>query len=199
MKIGFVVEGSNEDAGDVHVVRVLCERIAAEKGVQRSCVVFAGGSKPEVIRNSAKHVALLRVMGCQRIILIWDNCPPWSGNLASEAFASGIRVWRTIKKGSIHTNGIALVCAKRELEAWLLTDDAAVRTVLGAIGRGSMPGISGANKPDTVSAPKDRLHRWWYERCRRVPSADEYAQLARHARLSKLRKSPSFVRFEQCI
>ena len=183
----------------MHVVRVLCDRIAANKGVQRTCEVVAGGSKPSIISDAHIHVKALRAKGCQCIVLVWDNCPPWKGNLASESFLSRVRIWRGLKDASLPRSGVVLVCAKRELEAWLLTDDAAIRAVLGGIGRGAMPGVSGTNTPDNIAAPKDRLHGWWYERCGRVPIGKEYAELAAQARLKKLRKSPSFLLFEKAI
>lgn len=196
MRIGFVVEGSNEDAGDVHAVKALCARFVAIHGVQRDPIVVAGGSKPDIINDAHKHVASLRSSGCARIVLLWDNCPPWSGNLNQDQFDCGMAIRRSLKSNGVSPQGVVLVCSRREIEAWILTDDAVIRDVLGSVGRGIMPGIRGSNSPDAIANPKDTLHDWWYQRCNRPPFGSEYASMFEGARINKLRRSKSFRRLE---
>ncbi len=199
MKIGIVVEGSNHDAGDVHAVRVLCSRIAFARNITVDAEVFPGGSKPNIIEDAAKHVSSLTDKGFERIVIIWDNCPPWTGDMDEEFIISEARARSAITRAGHPGATVTFVCARRELEAWILTDDSAITDVLRKVGSGPMPSISGSNKPDTISKPKDRLHGWWYERCHRMPTGEEYGLMFEKARLAKLRKSPSFVRFETSV
>jgi len=199
VRIGFVVEGSNEDAGDVHAIRALCLRIAEEQGISREPVVVAGGSKPDVLREANNHVAALRASGCQRVVIVWDNCPPWSGDLDADQASCEAIAWNGINDAGHPPANIFTVCSRRELEAWLLTDASVVSSMLRNIGRGSMPSISGSNQPDTIDRPKHRLHKWFYLRCNRPPTGPEYAAMFSQAKLTKLRRSASFKAFEATI
>lgn len=199
MRIGFVVEGSSEESGDVHAIRALCARFVAEHNLVRDPIVVAGGSKSNIIQDAHKHVPALLSKGCSRVILVWDNCPPWSGDLDLDQFECGLAIRASLRAHGISTRDVRLVCSKREIEAWLLTDDRIIRDVLGTVGRGAMPGISGTNQPETVSKPKERLHDWWYQRCKRPPFGSEYGEMFQGARLAKLRKSKTFVRLEDRV
>ena len=199
MRIGFVVEGSNEDAGDVHAIRALCLRIAEEQGISREPVVVAGGSKPDVLREANTHVAALRASGCQRVVIVWDNCPPWKGDLNADQASCEAIAWEAISQAGHQPQNIFTVCVRRELEAWLLTDGSAVSSTLGRIGGGSMPSVSGSNQPDTIDKPKDRLQNWFYLRCGRPPTGPEYGAMFRQARIAKLRRSASFRALEAAI
>lgn len=194
MRIGFVVEGSSSKAGDVYAIKSLCQKIANDHGLVRVPEVIAGGSKKQIREDAAKHVAALRGLGCARVVLLWDNCPPWTGNLDEEQFLWAVGIWLCIRRKGAAAPGISLVCSRREIEAWLLSDDAAVKAALPQ-GRGPIS-VRGFNQPDTIARPKDLLEKWWDVRCHRLPYGSEYGLLADSCRLSKLRRSPSFVRFE---
>jgi hypothetical protein len=200
MKIGFVVEGSNIDVGDAHAIIALCKKVADEANVVRVPIVIAGQSKKTIREEAHKHVDSLRASGCSRIVFVWDNCPPWSGvDLNVEQFVWAASIWRQILRGQHATNEIHMVCARRELEAWLLTDDAAVKAVLEPLRGGAMPSIRGYNQPDTIPRPKVTLHNWWWSRCGRQPSGTEYGRIAAECRLAQLRRSASFQRFEERV
>ncbi len=199
MRIGIVVEGSNAEAGDVHAIRAICNKIATEHNIARQCIVIAGGSKPAIIQGAAEFVKALKAKGCTRVVIVWDNCPPWTGNMDVDAFVSAARAWRRILGSGQLTNDVYMVCARRELEAWILTDETAIKAVLSDLGKQKMPSISGSKKPDTIDKPKDRLQNYWYLKCNTTPSGKNYCDMFELANITKLRRSPSFCRLEDII
>lgn len=200
MRIGFVVEGSNEDAGDVHAVRALCSRLSEEHGIPREPIIVAGGKKPAIIEDAHKHVSALREKGCARVILMWDVKPPLvKSKKRMDDYVCGRAIVLSLAAEGVSNVGVELIAARQELEAWILSDETAIKDVLETIGGGPTPGVSGSNAPDTVSDPKDRLHNWWYLKRNRTPYGTEYGAMFEKARLTKLRRSPSFCRFERKV
>lgn len=202
MKIGFVVEGSDRHAGDVHAVREFCKRIADVHGLNRTSEVIPGGSKRQILEKAADHVTSLRNLGCARVILIWDNCPPWSlktAELDQEQFLWAVWTWRRIKNANLPTAGIDLICTRQELEAWILTDGAAITRVLKSIRDKAGMKVKDAGFPERVHKPKVVLQSHWYEHFQRAPYGTEYAALVRECNLAKVRGAPSFQRFEDKV
>ncbi|MBS1717649.1 MAG: DUF4276 family protein [Armatimonadetes bacterium] len=203
MKVGFVVEGSDRSAGDVFAIRELCIRLASVHGVTRVPEVLAGGSKKELKEKAHDHLSSLRELGCERIIFVWDNSPPWTLDVAEldhdvAEWEQGIR--DVIIDNDESLDGVELVCARQEVEAWFLADGTAIRQVLKSIRNKSGINIKTVKIPESVMKPKRHfIWKYWDDHFGRQPYGTEYRLLANHVGLEALRSCPSFVRFEAAV
>ena len=132
-----------EDDCDVASIRVLIHRIAQNSGIGMRQFVGKGCGK--IMRKCNAWAKLLKTKGCCALIVIHD------------LDKNDLNQLRTALSGALAPNPFkkSLICIPvEELEAWLLSDPAAIQAALSLPKR---PKVSGV--PEQISSPKEYLQR----------------------------------------
>lgn len=133
MKLGLIVEcatGGMESTVLPKILKLL-------EGVARipiTPVIKPMTNKKQLILRGADAARILLSTGCNRVVMIWDENPPWT---PGEDFAAD-RCWHVereqvltnLASAGIDRQKVGMVCIEREFETWLLHDSQLVRAVL---------------------------------------------------------------------
>ncbi len=125
MKFGLIVECAPGGLEAVVCPRIL-ELLAAETGTPIDVEVVTMVNKKLLIRGAAQRASILLSEGCDRVVILWDENPPWT---AEKDFADE-RCWHqerdhliaTLKEAQVELKRVGVVCIEREFETWLLHD-----------------------------------------------------------------------------
>jgi hypothetical protein len=194
MKIGFVFECGPQGA-DVQV----CEYLAREIVLGIEPLSRTLDNKANLLKDAAKVAATLLADGCERVLIVWDLRPAWPGpkpcrKIEREALLASL--------AEAHLTGkpVFLVCVEQELESWLLADETKISAYLSTAAH---PYVSKrVSKPDREANPKSAMmghfktaRGWRYE------DRIHAIQVLRAAETDfrKLRRSPTFTRFEKLL
>ncbi len=160
MKVGLIVEcapGGMESTICPKIVQLL-GRLAS---IPVTATIRPMTNKKQLLLRGAEAARLLLSTGCDRVVILWDENPPWTPqkDLAEK------RCWHVerdhllteLERVGVDRRNVGLVCVEREFETWLLHDLDLVRRVLR---RGSRQRrIKLPNDPLTVESPKRFLSR----------------------------------------
>lgn len=191
MKVGLVFE-CGPDGADLQVCRHLARLLQPEIEI----VHITLDNKPRLIAECSPAVARLLNEGCERVVIVWDLHPPWRSNRQKpcrredrEAILSSLR------KASVKSSHVFLVCIEEELEAWLLADGRAISKVLS---RQAHPvRVQDVGRPERINKPKTRLNKIFQQHSGR-PYVDRlHAKLIVEALpdLTRIKRCTTFVRF----
>jgi hypothetical protein len=114
LKLGIVAE----DQSDVDVVEILLRKMARREFLVRS---FASKGSGKLKADLMKWAGNLCMQGCNRLLVLHD-LDNEDGNLLKQLLEEKIHNCKILIK--------AVVIPVREIEAWLLADEAAIKTAL---------------------------------------------------------------------
>lgn len=193
MKVGMIFECA-PDGPDQQVCVALAHRLAP--GIKVVCVALV--NKPGLIEGCGQAAAQMLDEGCERVIIVWDLYPPWrtkGEKPCRKEDCDSIR--RSLAEAEVDLTLVHLVCIVEELEAWLIADGPAISKVLS---RKTHPvTVRHTSNPDRVRDPKSRLDRQFRDKTGRPYTPHIHAAQIIDALapdLGRLRRVPSFVRFE---
>jgi hypothetical protein len=158
MKIGLIVECTKQGLERV-VCPVILRLLSAEVRVPIEPTFKTMTNKKLLIRDAAETTRLLLDEGCDRVVIMWDENPPWT----PEKDIAEDRCWhiereqilKDLGREKIHLHGIALVCIEHEFETWLLHDLQLLRAV---ISRAAHPAkVKSLPDPMRIDDPKAAL------------------------------------------
>lgn len=156
------------------------------------------GNKANLLKDAGKVAAALLAEGCERVLIVWDLRPAWPDKKHKPCRkAERDAILDAISNASIANSPVFLVCVEQELESWLLADEAKISAFLSTNTHAYT--ASRTSKPDRIQNPKSVMmnhfkaaRNWRYEdrtHAVKILQADDMD-------LKKLRRSPTFVRFE---
>jgi hypothetical protein len=197
MKIGFIFE-CGRDGADSQVCRYFAERLTPGIVVVSQFM----DNKPNLLENCGP-VASLLIEDCDRVIIIWDLYPAWR-----ETFIGPCRkedrekIFASLQSCEVPLHKVVLVCIEEELEAWLLADKRALKTVLTNYKHphrvGNLPNLGA---PERIPKPKTRLTRIFNQELgahRRYIDHQDAIRIAEAIPdFNKIKRSTTFRRFAE--
>lgn len=174
MKIGIIAE----DDSDVEVVREITLALLRTNaiGFKR----FVGGGCGKLARKCGAWARILVEQGCASIIVVHDLDMNDESQLRSDLTAA---------VSPANARDSVVLIPRREIEAWLLYDAAAIAAAFRETGRAHLPG-----NPETLPNPKKHLRDLiWRKYRKRYLNTVHNAQIAKRIDVSRLKKSRSFA------
>lgn len=193
-RIGFIFECGPQGA-DKQVCEYLADQI--RKGI--TPVSRTLDNKENLLRDAGKVAAELLADGCERVLIVWDLRPAWPDKKHKPCRREErLAIQEAVTTAGIADRPVYLVCVEQELESWLLADETKISTYLSTAAHQYTVGRT--SKPDRERNPKSvmmnhfRTARGW-----RYEDRTHAIKIltAADTDLRKLRRSPSFCRFEQ--
>ena len=193
MKIGFIFE-----CGPAGADQQVCEYLAGQLLPGVECVSRTLNDKANLLQDAGRVAAALLADGCERVLIVWDLRPAWPDRKHKPCR----RIERTallelLNKAGITDQPVFLVCIEQELESWLLADERKISAHLSTAAHGYS--AQRVRKPDRVPNPKSVMmnHFQTAKGRRYVDQTDAIKVMQEKTKdLSRLRRSPTFVRFE---
>ncbi len=196
MKLGLIVECTIQGLEERICPRVL-ELVADETGIQIECLIETMVNKKFLLRDAATVAAKLLAEGCDRVIVLWDENPPWT---PEEDFARE-RCWHIerehvldqLRSENVDITKVELVCIEREIETWVLHDH---RLLSATMSTAHAAKIKKIPRPLTIDSPKRYLIRLYEKHGFRFNAAAAAAGFAKNLQdLSHLKKCDTFRYF----
>jgi hypothetical protein len=158
MKLGLILECTPQGLEAVVCPRIL-QLLADETKTPIDLEMVTMTNKKLLILGAAERVRILLSEGCDRVVILWDENPPWS----QEKDIADARCWHTerdqlladLGKARINRRNVGLVCIEREFETWLLHDHHLLAEVMS---RGPhRPQVKRLKDPVRIDDPKAAL------------------------------------------
>ena len=192
MRVGMIFECGREGA-DQAVCVALAKRIRCNLIISTRTL----NDKPALIEACGSAAAQMFTDGCVRVFVIWDLRPAWPEKTARPC----LRLERQAILASIRAAGVSreythLICIQQELEAWLLSDERALSSVL------SRPThtvtVARRRRVHQIANPKSVLNSLFKRHTGRryVDRHDALKIVNALPDLNRLRRVDSFRRFE---
>lgn len=193
-KIGFIFECGPQGAD-----KLVCEYLATQIRAGITLVSRTLDNKSNLLRDAGKVAATLLAEGCERVLILWDLRPAWPDKKHKPCRREErLAILDTIAKAGIEDKPVFLVCVEQELESWLLADETKIAAFLSTDAHPYA--VKSTKKPDRVPNPKSVMMNhfktargWRYED--RIHAIK--VMMAVDTDFRKLRRSPTFVRFEE--
>ena len=194
MTLGLIFECGPQGA-DKQVCEYLVEHI--QPGVKVSSKTL--DNKDNLLRDAGKVVAQLLRDGCTCVLIVWDLRPAWPDKKRKPCrHAERQTLLARLSDAGVPAEApVYLVCVEQELESWLLANERAINALLSTDAQ-AYP-VPRVKNPDTFKQPKAAMIKhfktargWRYD-----DKVDAIRVLkAAEVDLARLRRSPSFSRFE---
>ncbi len=194
MTLGLIFECGPQGA-DKQVCEYLVQHI--KPGAKISSRTL--DNKDNLLRDAGRVAAQLLKDGCTCVLIIWDLRPAWPDKKYKPCRYTERQtlLTRLAEAGILITAPVYLVCIEQELESWLLANERAISAYLSTDAHPfTVPQVK---KPDAVTQPKAKLIEIFKQaRGRRYDDITEAIKVlkASDVDLKRLRRSPSFSRFE---
>lgn len=125
MKVGLIVECAPQGLEDVVCPKILA-LLEAECKVEIKYVIRTMVNKKSLIEGCAKVASLLLSEDCDRVVILWDENPPWT----EEKMYAEKRCWHLerdaiqtrLRTAGIPLENVGLVCVEHEFETILMHD-----------------------------------------------------------------------------
>ncbi len=195
MKVGLILE-CGRGGPDEQVCMHFMSRIAP--GIELTCVTLV--NKPQLMAECGAAAARLLQDGCERVVIIWDLFPPWRQPGASHCRGGDrAEIIQSLTNAGVMRPAVHLVCIEEELEAWLLSDERALRAVLSTAAHSVR--VSRRRHPEAVPNPKAQLRKLFQQSRGRHYNDMVHAIKIVEAMpdLTRIRRCPSFVRFVEKV
>jgi hypothetical protein len=195
MKVGLILEcgrGGPDEQVCVHFIR----RIAPEIELIRVTLV----NKPRLMVQCASAAARLLGDGCERVIIVWDLFPKWRRPGEEHCRGHDRReIIQALAASGLQSPPVYLVCIEEELEAWLLSDERALSSILSTSAHPVR--VSRLQRPETIRNPKVRLRKLFQQNGRGRYNDMFHAIRIVEAMpdLVRVRRCPSFARFVEKV
>jgi len=192
--IGMVFECGPQGA-DKLVCEYLGKHIRPEVEIKSRTL----DNKENLLRDAGKVAAQLLQDGCACVLIVWDLRPAWPDKKDKPCRHNERQavLKRLTEAGVPPAAPVYLICIEQELESWLLANERAISALLSTPAHAySVPKVK---SPDAVMQPKaamlghfSKARGWRYD-----DKVDALRVLkASVVDLPRLRRSPSFARFE---
>jgi len=194
-KVGFIFECGPQGAD-----KQVCEYLAAKVVPGIILVSRTLDDKKSLLNDAGKVAAELLADGCERVLIVWDLRPAWPDKKHKPCRrGERLAILDAVAKAGVADKPVFLVCVEQELESWLLADEAKIAAYLSTAAH-PYNKVSRVKNPDRVPNPKAVMMNhfktargWRYEdRTHAIK-----VMMATDIDLRKLRRSPSFCRFEE--
>ncbi len=192
MKVGFIFECGPQGA-DIQV----CEYLAAQVLPGIIPVSRTLDNKDDLLKTAGGVAAALLQDGCECILIVWDLRPSWPDKRSKPCR----KTEREQILNSLHNAGIAdapiyLICVEQELESWLLADERKLSAFLSTDAHPYL--VKQVRHPDRTPNPKSVLMNHFKVRSKQYVDRTHAIQILKTGEidLKRLRRSPTFVRFE---
>lgn len=194
MTIGLIFECGPQGAD-----KQVCEYLAAHlrPGVQLSSRTL--DNKENLLRDAGKVAAQLLKDGCLCVLIVWDLRPAWPDKKDKPCRAQERQqLLAALEQAGVAANApVYAVCIEQELESWLLASDHAKEACLSTSAHPYA--VARVRRPDAVSQPKAAMLNYFKDaRGWRYDDKVDAVRVLKAADvdLKRLRRSPSFARFE---
>ncbi len=194
MKIGFIFECGPQGAD-----KSVCEYLASQLRPGVQLISRTLDNKPNLLVNAGKVAAKLLADGCQCVLIVWDLRPAWPDTKHKPCrHNERLAVLQALAQAGIAANQpVYLVCIEQELESWVLADEINISDFLSTVARQYT--AKKVSKPDQVQNPKSAMmNHFKLARGLRYDDRIHAVKILSQnpPNLKKLRRSPSFARFE---
>jgi hypothetical protein len=192
--IGMIFECGPQGA-DIQVCEYLAQHVRPDVVVRSKTL----DNKPNLLRDAGKVAAQLLRDGCVCVLVIWDLRPAWPDKKDKPCryIERQTVLTRLAEAGLTDHAPVYMVCIEQELESWLLANEKAIQDLLSTAAH-AYP-VAKVKAPDAVPQPKAKMVRH-FQKARGWRYDDKVDALrvlkARDIDLPRLRRSPSFARFE---
>ena len=153
MKIGFIFECGPEGP-DVQVCRHLVQKLD-------STIEFVSSTldNKKKLLEDCGAIAKVLLDECEKVIVVWDLYPAWrEKGMKPCRHEDRQAIFQSLQSEDVDLAKVFLVCIREELEAWLLADHRAVKTMLQPLKHPHPVGrISKFTNPDGIGNPTDWL------------------------------------------
>src|SRR5712691_11666010 len=78
IKVGILVE-CGPDGLEVHMCRRICQLLSEYCGVQLQPAIMSMDNKARLLEECGTVTRSLFADGCERVVILWDERPPWGG------------------------------------------------------------------------------------------------------------------------
>jgi hypothetical protein len=196
IKVGFIFECGLKGA-DV----MICEYLALQIRADITLVSRTLDNKENLLRDAGRVAAALFADGCERVLIIWDLRPAWPDKQHKPCrMVERVAILDAVTKADVADKPVFLVCVEQELESWLLADETKISAYLSTDAHPYT--ARRTSKPDREPNPKSVMMNhfkaargWRYEDRIHAIKVMKAAPID----LRKLRRSPSFTRFERLL
>ena len=192
MRIGFIFE-----CGPAGADQQVCEYLARQLRPEVTPISRTLDNKPRLIQECGAVAAALLKEGCERVLIVWDLHPAWPNERKPCRKVEREAIVSSLGRAGVVNAPVFLVCIEQELESWLLADERKISAYLSTAAH-SYPAPP-VRKPDRVPNPKSVMMKHFQTaRGRRYVDRTDAIRILQTAEmnLSRLRRSPTFVRFE---
>jgi hypothetical protein len=202
MKIGMIFECGPKGA-DPKVYEYLAKQLQPDIEISP----FFLDNKPKLIGECGKTAkALLELDGCERVLILWDLCPPWKEKRAQACRRNDCNlIHESLTNAGLTSRQlqcIHLICIEKELETLLLADEQAISAYLTKL-REPTRGLCKVKRikdPESHYNPKDVLYRIFQTNgCQKYEDLKDAEKMIKLVEIEKLKVCSSFVRFEMKI
>lgn len=185
MKIGLILECGPQGA-DKQVCEYLIGRL--DPDIEFESITL--DNKPNLIAKCGGAASQLLAGGCDHVVVVWDLYPAW--RIAAHPpcrFEDRQSIFQSISDAGVATIDVSLICIEEELEAWLISDERALSSILSTAAH--PVSIRRNNQASSTRKPKTALNQL-FQRHRRGP----YQDLTHAIRI--IRAIPDFQRLRRC-
>ena len=188
-KIGLILE-----CGPKGPDQLVCEHLLHELNPNIQAVSRTLWDKPRLLNDCGQAAAALLEGGCERVIIVWDLYPVWKESRPPCRRSDREMILASLANHDVPLSAAHLVCIQAELEAWLLSDERALATVIGS--KEHPVRVPREKKPEENPNPKGKLRRLFEEHGRQYSEFVHAKQIVEALpNLKRIKRCRSFVRF----
>lgn len=203
-RVGFILECGGPDPKRAGPDEQVCKYLLGQLRPDITPVFRGLAGKHNVVKECGTVAKLLiEADRCSCVLVIWDLYPTWREDETPCRKEDRKCIQQSIRAAGAKENLVKLICIQEELEAWLLADHNAVKTVLkNRNSHVSTKQIKRWKKPDTVSNPKTVLTKLFSKELgasNRYTDYNDALPIIQQADLTKLPASDSYSRFKSLL
>lgn len=185
MKIGLILE-----CGPMGADKQVCEHLIGILDSQMEFDSVTLDNKPNLIAKCGGAARELLAGGCDHVAIVWDLHPAWRIDGQSPCrFKDRQSIFQSLSDADVAIQSVSLICIEEELEAWLISDERALSSILSTAAHPVV--LRRNNQASSTKKPKTALNQL-FQRHRRGP----YQDLTHAIRI--IRAIPDFQRLRRC-
>jgi hypothetical protein len=196
IKVGVLVE-CGRDGLEVHMCRRICQLLSEYCGVQLQLDIVPMDNKSRLLEECGTATRLLFAGGCERVVILWDERPPWPRMHESLCWHNEReRILRELQQAGVAHQSVFLVCIEREFESWLLFDERLIAKVLSTDAHPIR--VPSQRHPNRMPNPKGAMITLFRKHGKRYVDTLYARSFATSlSDIQRLKKCPTFCRFAE--